>query len=136
MTREVRSLTGLRGVAAAYVVLYHMLQDDRGGGLLWRVAHHGYIAVDLFFVLSGFVMTMVHGDDRFDGAGIAAFLRKRLARIYPLYAAVTLATLALCVADHIPISPGRLAVNALLLQGWGLGTAIVAPSWSPASNRW
>lgn len=130
MTREVRSLTGLRGIAACYVVLYHMLQDVEGSGVAATVLRHGYVAVDVFFVLSGFVMAMVHGEDRLDRAGIGTFLRKRAARVYPLYAAVTLATLALCLADGIAISPGRIAVNALLLQGWGLGTAIVAPSWS------
>lgn len=127
---EIRALTGLRGVAACYVVLYHMLQDLPGSGLA-GVVRHGYIAVDLFFVLSGFVLATVHGRDTFDRAGYALFLRKRFARIYPLYAAVTAVTLlGIAVTGAAPISPARFAVNVALLQAWGAGAGIVAPSWS------
>ena len=128
---EVGALTGLRGVAACYVVLYHMLQDVPGNGLAATLIRHGYLAVDLFFVLSGYVMAMVHGRDTFDLAGYGLFLRKRFARIYPLYAAVTVATLLLVdVWGSAPITPPRLLVNILLLQGWGAGATIVAPAWS------
>ena len=129
---EMRALTGLRGLAAGYVVLYHMLQDIPGEGIAATLIRHGYIAVDLFFVLSGFVMATVHGRDAFDIAGYGLFLRKRLARIYPLYAAVTAATLLLIVSSDgaMPISPERLAVNIALLQGWGAGASIVGPAWS------
>ena len=128
---EVRALTGLRGIAACYVVLYHMQQDMPGDGVVPTFIRHGYLAVDLFFVLSGYVMAMVHGRDTFDLAGYGLFLRKRFARIYPLYAAVTVATLLLVdVWGSAPITPPRLLVNILLLQGWGAGATIVAPAWS------
>ena len=128
---EVRALTGLRGIAAGYVVLYHMLQDVPGDGVVPTFIRHGYLAVDLFFVLSGYVMAMVHGRDTFDLNGYGLFLRKRFARIYPLYAAVTVATLLLVdIWGSAPITPARLLVNALLLQGWGAGATIVAPAWS------
>ena len=128
---EVRALTGLRGIAACYVVLYHMLQDVPGDSLVATFIRHGYLAVDHFFVLSGYVMAMVHGRDTFDLAGYGLFLRKRFARIYPLYAAVTVATLLLVdVWGSAPITPPRLLVNILLLQGWGAGATIVAPAWS------
>lgn len=130
MANEVRPLTGLRGIAAVYVVLYHFGQDATGGGPLGTVLRHGYLAVDLFFVLSGFVLAMVHGQDRFDGAGFRRFLGKRFARVYPLYAVVTAATVVAAVADGATLSPGHLAVNVLLMQAWGAGASIVGPAWS------
>jgi peptidoglycan/LPS O-acetylase OafA/YrhL len=130
MANEVRPLTGLRGVAAIYVVTYHFGQDVQGGGPFGTVLRHGYLAVDLFFVLSGFVLAMVHGRDRFDGAGIRRFLGKRFARVYPLYAAMTAVTAGIAAASGVTLSPGHVLVNVLLVQAWGVGASIVGPAWS------
>lgn len=131
MSTEVRPLTGLRGVAATYVVVYHFTQGLSARSHLQVLTQHGYLAVDLFFVLSGFVLAMVHGRDTFDAGGYRGFLRKRLARVYPLYAAVTLVTIgAAILAGDPPFSIGRLLVNAALIQAWGVGASIVSPAWS------
>jgi peptidoglycan/LPS O-acetylase OafA/YrhL len=90
---EIRSLTGLRGVAAAYVVLYHMHLFELCSGAAATVLTHGYLAVDLFFVLSGFVMALTYAE-LFEGGFSAGryrdFLVRRIARVYPLYVVVTL----------------------------------------------
>ena len=86
--REIRSLTGLRGIAALYVVLFHYLD-----GLSYTTPRnvflaHGYLAVDLFFVLSGFVMTLTYSGMFQAGSSFALFrifLGRRIARVYPLY---------------------------------------------------
>ena len=51
-------MTGIRGVAACWVVLYHMYEFAPLPPVLGNLLRHGYFAVDLFFVLSGFVMTL------------------------------------------------------------------------------
>lgn len=131
MASEIRPLTGLRGIAALYVVGYHFLQGRPGGTPLNTLVQHGYLAVDLFFVLSGFVLATVHGRDTFDAAGYLGFLQKRFARVYPLYAAVTIATVLLAVTQGLgTFSTGRLLVNAALMQSWGIGATIVPPAWS------
>jgi hypothetical protein len=63
---EIKSLTGLRGVAACAVVLYHYQGSDAGLG---RFVLHGYTAVDLFFALSGFVMALTYAGAFADGFG-------------------------------------------------------------------
>lgn len=82
MPRELALLTPLRGFAALAVVLLH-------AGVLPR----GYLAVDFFFMLSGFVLSHVHGA-AFTEAPQARpamhFLWLRLCRIYPVHAAITL----------------------------------------------
>ena len=69
----------LRGFAALYVVTYHANSDFH-----FPILANGYLGVQLFFMISGFLMTFIHGQDR-GLAAAANFVRKRLIRIYPAY---------------------------------------------------
>jgi len=92
-------LTPLRGLAALWVVLFHadvILVYRQFGGLLDRSAtgliSHGYLWVDFFFLLSGFIIAHAYGD-RLGGGGVTAardYLAARFARIYPLHLATLL----------------------------------------------
>src|SRR5207248_4950980 len=85
---ELPALTALRGIAAVGVLLFHSsyyAYHFAGGSppWLWR---RGYLAVDLFFFLSGFVLTHVYGRRLTDGKSwpaIGRFLWARFCRIYP-----------------------------------------------------
>ena len=134
---EIRALTGLRGVAAAYVVLYHFAVNSRAPeGALRQVLSHGYLAVDLFFVLSGYVMALTYADlfsrgFRLDAYG--TFLLKRLGRIYPLYFVATLACAALAALDPAmegPLTGPLLLSNMLMVQSWVLFHSLDYPGWS------
>ena len=136
---EIRSLTGLRGVAACFVVVYHYLAIGSGPGFVGTIIKHGYLAVDLFFVLSGFVMAMTYGryfQGGFELDNYYTFLIKRLARVYPLYIATSAACLILYFADAGAqarlLEPSWFAIgsNALLVQAWGLGDSLNGPGWS------
>ena len=90
----------------------------------------GYQSVDLFFVLSGYVMALTYGRHPRTGGGGTAyllFLGRRLGRVYPLYLVVTLACLALA-------APGRsgtaVLANLGMVQAWGLADSIGGPTWS------
>jgi len=85
-----RSLEAIRGIAALAIVLYHL--DDRLG--LPFYFDNFYIGVDLFFVLSGFVIFHVYGGQINDRTGYARFLWLRFARVYPLHFATLLAFVA------------------------------------------
>ncbi len=129
--REIRSLTGLRGVAALLVVLYHA--DINFGPLLGRAVRHGYLAVDLFFLLSGYVMSLSYGSmflTWHNWASYRRFLLLRFGRIYPLYFVVTIICILLygTLLTHGGV---RLAfTNLLLVQSWGFDQSIVGPGWS------
>ncbi len=75
-------LDGLRGVAAIIVVLFH-LAEPLASSRLDNVVNHGYLAVDFFFLLSGFVIGYAY-DDRWDKLTIGGFLRRRFERLQPL----------------------------------------------------
>ncbi len=135
---EIRALTGIRGIAALWVVLYHNHMMDGIGGAAGRLLTHGYLAVDLFFVLSGFIMALSYAHfvrAGWSGRSYAIFLLRRLARIYPLYIATTLfiaATILLGFSHAFPLEGfGRvLLANILLIQSWGLEGSINGYAWS------
>jgi peptidoglycan/LPS O-acetylase OafA/YrhL len=76
---RIPGLDALRGLAALLVLAYHL----RGLALPSAVLSHGYLAVDLFFVISGFVLARAW-DARLAGGEGARFLVRRLARLYPM----------------------------------------------------
>lgn len=76
-------LDALRGVAAIVVVLFHVLEVYSGGDHVKQFINHGYLAVDFFFMLSGYVMAHAY-DDRWDKMTIRDFFKRRLIRLHPM----------------------------------------------------
>ena len=130
------ALTGLRGVAALVIVLHHIVL--RLPDLAAGPARQGYLAVDLFFVLSGFVMALGYGTwfgARRPLPEYGRFLGRRIARVWPLHAVVV----ALLVADGIVRHTGeywpRMVIfNGLLMQSWGFSQTVDAPAWSVSTE--
>jgi len=75
-------LDGLRGVAAMLVVAYHLFEIHYHGGVDQPI-NHGYLAVDFFFVLSGFVIGYAY-DDRWNKMSTCSFFKRRLIRLHPM----------------------------------------------------
>src|ERR1700753_742354 len=75
-------LDGLRGVAALLVVIFHVF-ETYSGDRFHQVINHGYLAVDFFFVLSGFVVAYAY-DDRWDKMTTWDFFKRRLVRLQPM----------------------------------------------------
>lgn len=83
-------LDGLRGVAAVLVVIYHIFEgfafaeatNGAGSGLI-TTFNHGHIAVDFFFMLSGFVISYAY-DDRWGKMSLGNFFKRRLIRLHPM----------------------------------------------------
>ncbi|WP_207481627.1 acyltransferase family protein [Arenibaculum pallidiluteum] len=102
------SLEVLRGLAAALVVVYHagrMMAGQGGAVPLGGVFEPGHSGVDLFFVLSGFVIVYAHWQDRGRPYALGRYAWRRLSRIYPPYWAAMAVMLALFVAS--PSASGR-----------------------------
>lgn len=83
-------LDGLRGVAALLVLIYHIHEgfafaeatNGDGSGLITTL-NHGHIAVDFFFILSGFVISYAY-DDRWKKMSLGNFFKRRLIRLHPM----------------------------------------------------
>ncbi len=76
-------LDGLRGVAAVIVVMFHILETFTGGDHSKQIINHGYLAVDFFFVLSGFVIGYAY-DDRWGKMSLKGFFKRRIIRLHPM----------------------------------------------------
>jgi peptidoglycan/LPS O-acetylase OafA/YrhL len=149
---KLASLTPLRGIAAMWVVIFHFcwyfpaVHPERYTGAVYK----GYLAVDMFFVLSGFVITHVYEEGfarRLTGRRYRDFLKARVARIYPLHITVLLLFVATATAERaasyalrgsfepIPLlgerSIGGFIANIVMLQGlWARELSWNDPSWS------
>lgn len=75
-------LDGLRGVASVMVVLFHLC-EAHATSHFDQLINHGYLAVDFFFLLSGFVIGYAY-DDRWQKMSVADFFKRRLVRLQPL----------------------------------------------------
>ncbi len=138
------ALDGLRGLAILMVVVYHAAESFRppSGGLIsiggWDFAtplYSGWLGVNLFFVLSGFLITwhlLRRWTPGVSGAEISAYLTKRWLRIVPTYYVVLLVA-AFELTPHHPIESGRLGLrityHMLFLQDY-LPGSILGPFWS------
>jgi len=75
-------LDGLRGVASVIVVAFHLF-EAHSTSHFDQILNHGYLAVDFFFVLSGFVVGYAY-DDRWGKMSVGGFFRRRLIRLQPM----------------------------------------------------
>jgi peptidoglycan/LPS O-acetylase OafA/YrhL len=122
--KQLHLIQGLRGLAALAVVLFHVdqLSNERlGERFFWELFRFGWVGVDFFFVLSGFIITYTQYH-RFEQSGWLPwrkFITRRYLRIYPLYWLVMGGVLLLLLTvpalkNNSPITP-RFVLNSLLL---------------------
>ncbi|PSJ38775.1 acyltransferase family protein [Allosphingosinicella deserti] len=138
---DLRALTGIRGIAAWFVLLYHV----RLSAARWlpetvtALLARGYLAVDLFFMLSGFVLWLNYAERlRRGGPGeYPRFIARRIARIWPLHAAmlgvaIAFALLLLALGKPVRESWETLPLHILLIHNWGFTDQLSwnDPSWS------
>lgn len=139
-------LDGLRGIAALTVVCFHLFEAYATSHLDQKI-NHGYLAVDFFFILSGFVVGYAY-DDRWKTMTITAFLKRRFIRLHPMvvigaiFGAVLFYTQGCSVWDVSKVSVSALLIatlmNALLIpatpgseiRGVGEMYPLNGPSWS------
>lgn len=123
-------LDGLRGVAALMVLLMHLFEGHTGGDLHKMIINHGYLAVDFFFLLSGFVVAYVY-DDRWGGMTQWEFYKRRLVRLQPMVIFGSIVGAALFVFQidpFYPLAAGASLWQVLMLMGIGFTLIPVPPS--------
>jgi peptidoglycan/LPS O-acetylase OafA/YrhL len=149
--RQILALTSIRGLAAWWVVLYHFRERLPFYKLpvVGPFLDHGYLAVDLFFILSGFVIFLNYSPSFSGTFSIPAarqFFVARFARIYPLYAFVTflflvnpIAILWFSSAHSLGprYDPSYFVMSVFLVQNWGFTRDLAwnIPAWS-ISTEW
>jgi peptidoglycan/LPS O-acetylase OafA/YrhL len=141
-------LDALRGVAAIMVVIFHVLEVYSGGDHVKQWINHGYLAVDFFFMLSGFVMAHAY-DGRWGNMTLKDFFKRRLIRLHPMIV-FGMVIGAVCfyfgASDYFPKIAGTSAGQLLLIlvigctllpvpismdiSGWNEMHPLNGPAWS------
>ena len=99
-------LDGLRGVAAVIVVIFHLL-ETYSKGVPYQLLNHGYLAVDFFFVLSGFVVGYAYDSRWSQGMTFGNFCKRRIIRLQPMliFGTIVGALLFYMQGDHPAFGP-------------------------------
>lgn len=117
--RKLLSIQALRGLAAFAVVVYHAarhLGQAVDASAITRVTQPGHAGVDLFFVLSGFIILHVHRQDIGRPAALGRYGWQRFARLMPIYWMALAATVASLLPGHAEdVTLARVAFSASLL---------------------
>ena len=148
--RHYKILDGLRGVAAIMVLLFHIFETfTMGEHLHQRYVNHGYLAVDFFFVLSGFVIGYAY-DDRWGRMTLGNFFKRRVIRLHPMIILgmvigalgfyLSASSVAFPLIGHTPVWKMLLmlvlgftllpALPSMDIRGWGEMHPLDSPAWS------
>ncbi len=141
-------LDGLRGVAAIMVVTFHIFETYADENRFKQIINHGYMAVDFFFLLSGFVVAYAY-DDRWDRMTLWDFFKRRLIRLQPMVVMGSVIGAALFYFQSAPVFPlvhttpvARMLLFMLIgatlipvlpsmdIRGWEEMHPLNGPAWS------
>jgi peptidoglycan/LPS O-acetylase OafA/YrhL len=142
-------LDGLRGVASIIVIFFHVFESHALGDRFKQIINHGYLAVDFFFLLSGFVVAYAY-DDRWGNLTQWGFYKRRLIRLQPMVIMGSIVGAIMVYFQHSNIAFPALAnasVGSILLlmvigatllpvptsmdvRGWQEMHPLNGPAWS------
>ena len=135
---SIPSLTGIRGVAAVWVLFFHL------NALFPRLIHNssfitaGYHAVDLFFILSGFILMYVHSQDFIHPTWLKTceFYAARVTRVYPLNATILFGILIAFSWQTRFITWSRIQQPGSYSVAGFYQTLILANRWGRSLGEW
>ena len=111
-------LDGLRGVAALLVVFYHIFEglSFAAGGTLITTINHGYLAVDFFFILSGFVIGYAYDDRLGKTMSLGNFFKRRLIRLHPMIVmGAVIGAVTFCIQGSVQWDGTKIATSMVML---------------------
>ena len=111
-------LDGLRGVAALMVIWYHVFEGYAfaGGGNI-ETLNHGYLAVDFFFILSGFVIGYAYDDRWGKSLTMKDFFKRRLIRLHPMVVmGAVLGAITFCIQGCVQWDGTHVAISMIMLS--------------------
>ena len=139
---RLENLDVLRGIAALSVCFYHFtLKNEAVLGRAVVPFSYGYLGVDVFFVISGFIIPLMLTRIDFRIEHIGSFLRSRWMRLYPAYALAAVVALSLWYlsamvpgfrGNEFHANPFRLIANALLICDFTGHDWIIPVFWTLA----
>jgi len=127
-------LDGVRAIAVVMVLLLHIVPPD-GGGIAWLLRNgfsYGWIGVDIFFVLSGYLITAILLKEKGEPHYFRNFYARRALRIFPLFYLV--AIVLLVAAPHLPFGP--FPALPILTYTSNFTMVFTHREWPPLAHCW
>lgn len=111
-------LDGLRGVAALMVLWYHIFEGYAfAGGTTIETFNHGYLAVDFFFILSGFVIGYAYDDRWGKSLTMKDFFKRRLIRLHPMVViGVVLGAITFCIQGSVQWDGTHVGISMIMIS--------------------
>lgn len=111
-------LDGLRGVAALMVLWYHIFEGYAfAGGTTIETFNHGYLAVDFFFILSGFVIGYAYDDRWGKSLTMKDFFKRRLIRLHPMVViGVVLGAITFCIQGSVQWDGTHVGMSMIMIS--------------------
>ena len=111
-------LDGLRGVAALMVILYHVFEGFAfASNSAIETLNHGYLAVDFFFILSGFVIGYAYDDRWGKSLTMKDFFKRRLIRLHPMVImGAVLGAITFCIQGSVQWDGTHIAISMIMLS--------------------
>lgn len=141
--RRIPTLDGVRGLAILMVLIWHCfyLNPDGFGTVIYnRIAGIGWLGVDLFFVLSGYLITSILLAERGQPGYFAKFYIRRTMRIFPAYYLVLAALFFVIPAFNGPLAnshvPEQWPYFVLYMQNWGEVRDVSQFNWPGIHHLW
>lgn len=124
---EISALTGIRAVVAYWVVCYHLLPVEQAPAPIFTLVSRGATGVDIFFILSGFILTYTYqGRDFAD----RTFWLLRAARIYPVYL-VGMVLFTPFIVMNLAEKHASLIDVSIRMLVYGITTLVLVQAWIP-----
>ena len=109
-------LDGLRGIAALLVIWYHIFEGFATSPIDQRF-NHGYLAVDFFFILSGFVVGYAYDDRWGKSLTMKDFFKRRLIRLHPMVImGAVLGAITFCIQGSVQWDGTHVAISMIMLS--------------------
>ncbi len=141
--RHIPALDGVRGIAILMVLLGHLFVRNPNPQVSWPLRFaallfsSGWVGVDLFFVLSGFLITGILYDTQRSAHFFRNFYARRILRIFPLYYAVILGLMAVSLLlGYRWFVPGTLLYLTYLHTLWINGVGYTTAPWVNINHLW
>ncbi len=111
-------LDGLRGVAALMVIWYHVFEGFAfASNSAIETLNHGYLAVDFFFILSGFVIGYAYDDRWGKSLTMKDFFKRRLIRLHPMVVlGAVLGAITFCIQGSVQWDGTHVAISMVMLS--------------------
>lgn len=132
------SIDGLKALLAILIVAYHTAINFYGQQAIFKYLSAGYLAVDGFFVISGFLLagSIERRTQRSEGLSFARFIKDRYLRLFPEYFFILLATIIISAILHERINHYLIIPNLLFLANINGFGSIVRDAWFISTLFW